>query len=248
MVASRQPSGYLHRAIAKYGAQAFDVTVLATAHSADELSLLEKEHIRALNCMAPNGYNMTAGGEGVLHPIPEVIEKIRRSKVGKIMTENVKQKISAALSGRVVSPSTRAALSASRQGMKFSPAHCAALSQARKGVSRKKPSAPMSAEQRAKLSVAISKKWDDPTYRAAVVASAKEKVFSEEARAKIGAQSARNWADSACRARIIESQRAVKRMNAAQTSEVMREKWADPEFRASMLAARARAREARKST
>jgi len=42
----------------------WQVTILHTCKTRDEANLLEIEDIRNLNCVAPNGYNLTAGGEG----------------------------------------------------------------------------------------------------------------------------------------------------------------------------------------
>jgi len=51
-----------HAAIRKYGIEQFDFTVLCTC-SVEELNKLEKFYIQEYNSLAPNGYNMTTGGE-----------------------------------------------------------------------------------------------------------------------------------------------------------------------------------------
>jgi len=61
----------LHRAINKYGADNFKLETLAITDDRDELSRLEVEAISKFNTRAPNGYNLTGGGEapiGDAHP------------------------------------------------------------------------------------------------------------------------------------------------------------------------------------
>jgi len=53
----------IHRAIRKYGIENFQVALYEFPD--EELDEKEKEFIRILNTMAPNGYNMTPGGDGV---------------------------------------------------------------------------------------------------------------------------------------------------------------------------------------
>lgn len=60
---------YLYRSMNKYGLEAFVVSELATVsnYSRQEvesmLNTLEAEYIKSLNCLAPLGFNMTAGGD-----------------------------------------------------------------------------------------------------------------------------------------------------------------------------------------
>jgi len=42
----------------------WQVTILHTCKTRDAANLLEKEEIRKHNCIAPNGYNLTSGGDG----------------------------------------------------------------------------------------------------------------------------------------------------------------------------------------
>jgi group I intron endonuclease len=63
--------GYLQNAIRKHGPAAFEVTILATADSEEQLNNLERFYI-ALNLSNQRefGYNLTAGGDGVSGLIP----------------------------------------------------------------------------------------------------------------------------------------------------------------------------------
>ena len=60
----KSSSPVLRNAINKYGADAFCVEILEKDMPEAVLSKLEILHIRFFNCKAPNGYNITDGGEG----------------------------------------------------------------------------------------------------------------------------------------------------------------------------------------
>ena len=53
---------YIGKAIRKYGEEQFDLEVLATCETREEAYELEIAFIEFFDCMAPNGYNLTAGG------------------------------------------------------------------------------------------------------------------------------------------------------------------------------------------
>ena len=71
--AARNGSTYpLHAAIRKYGFDAFKLEVLSESKDLAELHRLEVEAIARDNTVAPNGYNLTAGGEGTTgHTVSE---------------------------------------------------------------------------------------------------------------------------------------------------------------------------------
>mgnify|MGYP003562257139 CR=1 FL=1 len=83
--AARQGLPYpLHAAIRKYGFDAMQVEVLNTSRNLAELHVLEVETIAKLNTEAPNGYNLTAGGEGTTgHSVSDE----QRYAIGQRMTE-----------------------------------------------------------------------------------------------------------------------------------------------------------------
>lgn len=70
--ASRSPTAPLHRAIQKYGSDAFTVRHIASAKTYDDLYLLEEELVTQEGTYWPRGYNATRGGEGApgYHPPP----------------------------------------------------------------------------------------------------------------------------------------------------------------------------------
>ena len=79
-------SPVLFHAIRKYGKDAFGVEILESNVPEPILSKLEILHIRFFNCKAPNGYNLTDGGEGARGTKP---------------SRETRQKMSASLKGRI---------------------------------------------------------------------------------------------------------------------------------------------------
>lgn len=69
---------YIGNAIRKHGAENFLIVTLKECYSKAELDFWEKYFIKSRNTMAPNGYNITAGGEGVagFTPSPETCSKM----------------------------------------------------------------------------------------------------------------------------------------------------------------------------
>jgi len=89
-------------AIKKYGADAFQLRVLDTAESAEELNHKEQHWIKMLNTITPAGYNLNEGGDMIRPvggPTPETRAKMRAAKLGVPRTQATKDKISAALTG-----------------------------------------------------------------------------------------------------------------------------------------------------
>jgi group I intron endonuclease len=99
----------LHCAIRKYGKGAFVVGQIDSANSKEELSEKEIFHIAALKTIAPAGYNLTAGGEGMSgwSPTEETRRKRSESLRGHLVSEETCHKISATLRGHAVSVETR---------------------------------------------------------------------------------------------------------------------------------------------
>jgi group I intron endonuclease len=63
----------LHAAIRKYGVRNFRIEVIQEVEGThDDLMVTEIHHIAAHDSFFPAGYNLTAGGDGVDHSIPEV--------------------------------------------------------------------------------------------------------------------------------------------------------------------------------
>jgi group I intron endonuclease len=94
---------HLSMAIRKYGADAFDVTHIASASDFETLLATEMVLIRQHLTLWPTGYNRTLGGEGMLG-------------VSRPVSDEQKRQISAALTGRRLSPEHRAAIAAGAKG------------------------------------------------------------------------------------------------------------------------------------
>ena len=92
----------LYRAIRKYGLDNFTFTVLAECEIS-QLDELEKQYIQQLNSMAPNGYNLTAGGaesvcyskltQNEVDAIIELLKKTDKSQEEIATQFNVSQKM-----------------------------------------------------------------------------------------------------------------------------------------------------------
>lgn len=66
----------IHKAIRKYGQDSFSVECLETVPGTrEDLLLAERIHVESLGCLVPLGYNLTPGGVGVDHSLPEFRER-----------------------------------------------------------------------------------------------------------------------------------------------------------------------------
>lgn len=95
--AARQGSPlYFHRAINKYGPDAFEWRVLLTVDDGDS-STVEQFQIKARKTQAPLGYNLTAGGEGIVGLVrtPEHCAKISKGLRGRFISQETRDKLSA---------------------------------------------------------------------------------------------------------------------------------------------------------
>lgn len=83
-----------HSAIRKYGAESFVLSILEESHDTEYLYKIAESHwITEYNSIAPNGYNLTSGGDA------------------RTMSDQLRAKISLAKMGHIVTESTRAKLS-----------------------------------------------------------------------------------------------------------------------------------------
>jgi len=86
---------FIHRAIRKYGESSFVFTVLVPAESREELDSLEKQYIKSLNTLSPNGYNTAAGGQGASGTFSEERrKKIGEKSRGRLHSEETRMKMS----------------------------------------------------------------------------------------------------------------------------------------------------------
>ena len=94
---------YLHRAIQSHGIDAFEWEVIESDLYKSLLDKRETYWINQFDCIRPNGYNLTLGGEGT-H--------------GFKHSDDTKKKMSAIKKGKKASAETRVKLSESRRGEK----------------------------------------------------------------------------------------------------------------------------------
>jgi group I intron endonuclease len=82
-------------AIRKYGKENFSIEEIDGANSLSELNYLEKHYINTYNSLAPNGYNLSSGGNNGLHS-DETKQKMSKSGKSKVFTiqhrENIAEK------------------------------------------------------------------------------------------------------------------------------------------------------------
>ena len=123
----------LFRAMAKYGAESFVIEHVASAWDKESLLDLEAILARQWGTLAPDGYNLKAGGSQNLIISDETRARMRASNVGRIQTGQKREKNRIASTGRQDTPETRAKKSTSRIGIKFSPSHLANMSRVQLG-------------------------------------------------------------------------------------------------------------------
>jgi group I intron endonuclease len=161
--ASRRYNRPLYNAIAKYGSQAFSVRTIAATISWQRACKSEEECIHEYGTLAPQGYNLTLGGEGNL---------------GRVVTASQREAIRQAATGRKVSVETRKLLSAMRKGKPKSSQHAAKLA----ALCRVRN---VSAEHRARLSSMRKGKPMSVRSRAALLRANKGRKLTRDHRAKI---------------------------------------------------------------
>ena len=143
---SGQKCAYLHSAIAKYGAEAFVISLLDVASDQQELNAKESYWIKELNTLAPNGYNLRAG-DNRSAVSQSTKEKLSKALTGKIVSEETKAKLSALTIEQMKDPAKREHLANLNRGKKMSSETKAKISAANSGKS-------LSAEHKANLSIA----------------------------------------------------------------------------------------------
>ncbi len=156
---------HLHRAIRKYGAEAFDVSEIACASSAAALNELETYFIKSLRSYEPAiGYNMTFGGDAATP------------------TEDVRRKLSDKLRGRKLSPEQCRQMSIRNKGKVLSGEHKASIA---RGLQEHYKTHEVSPERRRAISLRqIGHAFSAETRKAISLANTGRKP-SAEARAKM---------------------------------------------------------------
>jgi len=113
-------SYYFHRAIRKYGPDAFKVEILYTAKTVGELNAMETFFIVLHQSFeSENGYNQTMGGEGGAMNAT-ALAKMVASKLGKKLSPEHCRKISLGNKGKDHSRASRASQAKKMRGRKVS--------------------------------------------------------------------------------------------------------------------------------
>lgn len=143
----------LHKAKQKYGLESFTKEYLAFCDTEKMLNFLEKFYIKKFNAQNPEiGYNLTAGGDGIVghHHTEESKKKISEARkgsnnpmygkpgtmLGKHLSEEARKKISVGHKGKKRSEEAKKKISEAnkrRKGKHLSEEHKRKLSEANKG-------------------------------------------------------------------------------------------------------------------
>jgi len=112
-----------HRALRKYGPDAFEWKVIMKCEDENDLNESEIASIATLGTKTPNGYNMTDGGEGIIGYIFSIEDRWKMSQAQKgnqnakgIRSVEAKQKMSEARKGKTLSVEIRRKISEAGRG------------------------------------------------------------------------------------------------------------------------------------
>lgn len=94
-----RPKCHFHRAIAKYGRDAFRLEIIERCDDQASLEAAERHWIGQLECMSPAGYNLTTGGGSGRRHSPETIAKTIARQTGTKRSPETREKIGAAHRG-----------------------------------------------------------------------------------------------------------------------------------------------------
>ncbi len=183
---ARHGSTYaLHRAIRKYGFDDFELTVMAGLQTEEEAFEAERELIRSEGTKAPNGYNMTDGGEGPSGCYPSEATRLKRSLSlkGRAPAESTKRAAIAHNTGRKRSFESRQKQSESMSGRRLSDEHRARIAAAATG----RKMGPLSAEHRKKVSDGQRGKLISAETRKRMSEAQRGRVYSDADREKLRA-------------------------------------------------------------
>lgn len=120
--------GYLlHRAIRRYGPGSFSHEILACVYSDAEARDVEVECIAASGSRSPGGYNLTAGGDGVVGPAADVVARVRAKLLGVPKSKEHSARMGATKRGIPLSDEHKAKLGASKRGRTLTVEHRAKI-------------------------------------------------------------------------------------------------------------------------
>lgn len=155
---------FIHSSIRKYGVDNFTFDVIDTAENKEELNEKEIYYIKKFNSMAPNGYNLTSGGQS-----PRVLSERTRKLLsetklgalnpnyGKHPSEETRKKLVERNNRRYASKEARLKTSISAKEVWSRPGFKEKMIKERR--------ARVTDEFRKKISEHSKKMWQDPVYR-----------------------------------------------------------------------------------
>ena len=111
-------SPYFKNAVKKYGRDAFETEILYDNILPEFLSMFEIEAIKEYDCIAPNGYNLTSGGERGYTRSEVVLKKMSESQKGKKASKEARINMSKAQKGRKHTEETKKRMSLAQKGKK----------------------------------------------------------------------------------------------------------------------------------
>jgi len=159
-----------HRAIRKYGLDAFEVEAISTHQTQEDALNAEFEHIRKLGTVAPNGYNMTPGGAGVLSMTDESRKKHREAVTKKHQDPEFKKRHKAGCL-KSMTPERLEIISKAHKGKKMHPNAAEAIYKAKQTDAYKKIA-----------SKAAKKTWEQDGYKEKWKKATKQKHIANAAR------------------------------------------------------------------
>lgn len=155
----------LHRAMAKYGVANFRIEPAGSADSWPALCALETKLIAEGRTLAPNGYNMTSGGEGMFAPCDQVRAVMSAKALARNASAEAKATFGARSAALWAEPGAREARGAAYKAAKARP------------------------EVRAAQSKRMLAQWSaSPEAKAALVARNVARMATPEAREAYGAR------------------------------------------------------------
>lgn len=182
----------VHSAILRFGADSVVVETLAFAPWS-ELAALEIKAIAEHGTRAPNGYNLTRGGDGVVDFDDITRAKMGEANIGRVPSAETRAKLSIAGSGRLHTDDAKRKISEARAGMKFSDEHRTNLSSARERSIANGYKFVMSEQHKEKIRASKLGKPRSAETKQKLSDANKGKTHSQESRAKRSASGVIAW-------------------------------------------------------
>lgn len=173
------------RALQKYGVDAFDFVVESQTEDKSRALRREQHYIKAFHTLAPNGYNLTTGGEA-----PEISDetkaRISAAQTGKTRTAETRANISAAAKEAMNRPEVKAKIAATNAKPETKARRAAVeanpeVKARRSAASKESMNRP---EVKARWLAAVKETWSQPAVKARHSAAQKEAQNRPEVKAR----------------------------------------------------------------